>query len=77
MNSVNNILYGGQAYGVFDSLILNAGISKNKDTRDNSWNAGIGYFVKDWFFLGADYTESKIDDERIGTYSAGARILIK
>ena len=77
LNSVNNILYGGQAYAILDSLILNAGISKNKDTRDNSWNAGIGYFVKDWFFLGADYTESKLNDERTGTYSAGARILIK
>jgi len=77
LNSVNNILYGGQAYAILDSLILNAGISKNKDTRDNSWNAGIGYFVKDWFFLGADYTESKLNDGRTGTYSAGARILIK
>lgn len=77
LNSKNNLLYEGQGYALLDSLLLNAGIQHNKDTRERSWNVGIGYFAKDWFFLGADYTETKENNERTGTYSAGARISIR
>ncbi len=77
LNSKNNNFYEGQAYVLLDLLLLNGGFSYNRDTKEKSWNAGVGYSVKPGFLLAAEYKETKTKDERIGTYSAGAKVFLK
>lgn len=77
INGNNNIFYEGQAYGIFDSVLLNVGITRNKDAGERSWNIGGGYFIREGVFLGVDYTESKRNNKIIGTYSAGAKVFLK